>query len=415
MLFKINNIGKIQEAEIEVNGITVIAGHNNTGKSTYGKILYCMFNAFCDAQAAIHRERRKNIKDFVHAVTRFRYGNIRAEDLIQVIINDIIDHQSSKEEIRTLLEGAIDDKIPIVDKTKDAAIDFLVEKIVRAGEVTDEQIQRIILTRFLRSEFGNQINHVNHAEETGIVSLTIDGKTLSASIKNNECTDFSDNAGIINNVLYIDTPFILDENEYGYFLIEEYGHRQHLRESLSQSSDGMSAVDEILAKQRLQRILLNIRNVINGEFQQVEGDWMFQENGLNEPLGMFSLSTGMKPFLIIKRLMEAGEIKEHSVLVFDEPEIHLHPEWQLKYAELLVLLQKEYNLTILLTTHSPYFLNAIEVYSKKNNISARCNYYLTDTQGDIGTIEDVTENIDLVYQKLARPFQELENLRYKED
>jgi predicted ATPase len=130
---------------------------------------------------------------------------------------------------------------------------------------------------------------------------------------------------------------------------------------------------------------------------------------------MFNISAGMKPFLIIKRLLEAGEIKELGILVFDEPEIHLHPEWQLKYAELLVLLQKEFNLNILLTTHSPYFLNAIEVYSKKNNIADHCNYYLTDIQDDACTIKEVTENIDLVYQKLAGPFQELENLRYRED
>jgi len=28
----INNIGKLKNAEVEINGITVIAGENNTGK-----------------------------------------------------------------------------------------------------------------------------------------------------------------------------------------------------------------------------------------------------------------------------------------------------------------------------------------------------------------------------------------------
>jgi predicted ATPase len=131
---------------------------------------------------------------------------------------------------------------------------------------------------------------------------------------------------------------------------------------------------------------------------------------------MFNLSAGMKPFLIIKRLLEAGEIKEQGVLVFDEPEIHLHPEWQLKYAELLVALQKEFKLNILLTTHSPYFLNAIEVYSQKAGVSPDCiNYYLSETQGDGCTVQEVTGNLGLVYQKLAEPFQVLENLRYQED
>ena len=36
----LENIGKIGGACIEIKGITVIAGENNTGKSTVGKTLY---------------------------------------------------------------------------------------------------------------------------------------------------------------------------------------------------------------------------------------------------------------------------------------------------------------------------------------------------------------------------------------
>jgi predicted ATPase len=414
MIFEITNIGKIQKATIEMRGITVIAGNNNTGKSTYGKILYCMFNAFRNAETAIYKERRDIIEDII---TRFfhRY-RLRTGDQIEALVNNILEHQSSKEEIRALLEEAINNKTILIDKMGDS-INTILENIMRANEVTDEQIQKSILTHFLRAEFGNRIIHVNHAEEMGTISLTIKENILSASIKNNECIDFTDNVGIVHNAFYIDTPFILDEISLYHprLMRNEVDHHEYLLESLLKPFYNMSAIEEILAKQQLQRILLNIHNVVNGEFKQLDGDLMFQEDGLNTPLGMFNISAGMKPFLIIKRLLEAGEIKELGVLVFDEPEIHLHPEWQLKYAELLVLLQKEFNLNILLTTHSPYFLNAIEVYSQKIGISDRCNYYLTDAQGDVCTIQEVFDDLGLVYQKLARPFQELENLRYRED
>ena len=46
MRLTLKNIGKIKEAEVELNGITVIAGENNTGKSTVGKVLYSVFNSF---------------------------------------------------------------------------------------------------------------------------------------------------------------------------------------------------------------------------------------------------------------------------------------------------------------------------------------------------------------------------------
>ena len=45
MKLVIENIGKIKKAEFDFRGITVIAGNNNTGKSTVGKVLYSFFNS----------------------------------------------------------------------------------------------------------------------------------------------------------------------------------------------------------------------------------------------------------------------------------------------------------------------------------------------------------------------------------
>jgi predicted ATPase len=168
MLFEISNIGKIQKAAIEMRGITVIAGNNNTGKSTYGKILYCMFNAFRDAENSILKERRHTIEDIItrHSL-RFRHGG-----QIRILVNNILEHQPSKEEIRSLLEDAMNNKIIFIDKDEDF-IDNILDKITQSNEITDRQIQEMILTRFLRAEFGDRIIHVNHAEEGGTISLTI--------------------------------------------------------------------------------------------------------------------------------------------------------------------------------------------------------------------------------------------------
>lgn len=53
MLLKIENLGKINNASIEMNGITVIAGDNNTGKSTIGKALFAIFNALYNSDEKI--------------------------------------------------------------------------------------------------------------------------------------------------------------------------------------------------------------------------------------------------------------------------------------------------------------------------------------------------------------------------
>lgn len=46
MFLLLKNIGKLKQVEIEINGITVIAGENNTGKSTVSRALFSIFNSF---------------------------------------------------------------------------------------------------------------------------------------------------------------------------------------------------------------------------------------------------------------------------------------------------------------------------------------------------------------------------------
>lgn len=48
MRLEVTNFAKIKNADIKINGITVIAGENNTGKSTIGKLLYAIFNSMYD-------------------------------------------------------------------------------------------------------------------------------------------------------------------------------------------------------------------------------------------------------------------------------------------------------------------------------------------------------------------------------
>lgn len=46
MKLRIDNFTLIKRAEIDIDGITVIAGNNNTGKSTVGKVLYSITSPF---------------------------------------------------------------------------------------------------------------------------------------------------------------------------------------------------------------------------------------------------------------------------------------------------------------------------------------------------------------------------------
>lgn len=127
-------------------------------------------------------------------------------------------------------------------------------------------------------------------------------------------------------------------------------------------------------------------------------------------MSLRNLSSGILIFGTLKKLLLEGVISYNSILLIDTLEYSLHPKWQILFAELIVLLHKEFNTHILLNTHSPYLLEAIEVYSKKYDVQDKCKYYLAKNVNNFSSIEDVTNNLEAIYSTFAAPFQILENI-----
>ena len=50
MNIRLKNIGIISDSTIEINGLTVITGHNNSGKTTAGKVIYSLVDAVSDIE-----------------------------------------------------------------------------------------------------------------------------------------------------------------------------------------------------------------------------------------------------------------------------------------------------------------------------------------------------------------------------
>ena len=171
----------------------------------------------------------------------------------------------------------------------------------------------------------------------------------------------------------------------------------------------------MLDKEKIQKISDLLNSVNPGKIVKSSGFYRYEFTDREKQLELRNLSAGLKTFVLLKTLIENGHLRKNGILILDEPEIHLHPAWQLFFAELIVLLQKEFNLHILLTTHSPYFLRAIEVFSQKYDISHRCRYYLAENHNDLAVIRDVSDQTEQIYKLLSAPFQTLENERWKDD
>ena len=75
MRLKIKNIGKISNADIEFNGITVVAGENNTGKSTISKVLYSIFNSNYHSEEYIAKQKVDRVNWTVFNALRSHSSN----------------------------------------------------------------------------------------------------------------------------------------------------------------------------------------------------------------------------------------------------------------------------------------------------------------------------------------------------
>ena len=263
-------------------------------------------------------------------------------------------------------------------------------------------------------EFNKQINNI-FSDEEGIIEIKIKDKKIKIEIFENKIKNIEKTSKININIesLYLDDPFIIDNNFYN----NPSNHTEFLRYRLfSKIEDKTNNIGKIIITKKLENIYKKLNNVCSGniiESNKNTNDFSYKLN--NKELDIKNLSAGLKTFVILKTLLEKGILEENGIIILDEPEIHLHPAWQVIFAELIVLIQKEFNMHILLNTHSPYFLNAIEIYSKKHNIEKKCSFYSAYLSGQFSEFKDVTNNIEEIYSKLARPFQDLENERYSDD
>ncbi len=434
MKLKLKNVGKISEANIDINGITVIAGENDTGKSTIGKAFFAVFNSLYQIDQFVKAEK---IEIFVKLLQ-----NYCLENYIQTESDDEYDFfgNASKLKIESIPYAELAEKI-YFSKNKDLTVDILksqvveffyqydnqidiyldlsridycVERIYQRLLVSDKASVGVMVKRVLNAEFNGQFKRLNAGDDTEI-TLQIGRNIIGITSDKDELEIADSIISLKTELAYIDDPFVLDQLDKARYVNRNIKrphhvdrHTEHLK-ALLLKQNMSNAIEEIIINDKLETIYDKINQISSGDVLEENSELIYKDKG--NAYRLSNLSTGLKSFVIIKMLLLNGSITEKSTIILDEPEIHLHPEWQLVFAETIVLLQKEFNLHILMNTHSPYFLEALENYTEKYGTADRCKYYLSYEDTEVGayTVKDVTDNTEEIYALLAEAFQKLEN------
>ncbi|WP_297299935.1 AAA family ATPase [uncultured Brachyspira sp.] len=412
MKLTIKNFARIKEAEINIDGITIIAGENNAGKTTIGKVLFSCFNSLSNIEEEISSDKeysvQKEMFNLYHLL--LKYIILKPENMISIdgTFNGISgnlysDYINSKKSIYDILIDYLKEYVNIKNKNVINLIKKASEKIEEYFNIPDEKIGYKKIEEYFNDIFNNQIN--SRIERNTISEINI--LDLYFKFKDDKCMETNLNYHYNKNTYFIDNPFIFDRNDYSYSLsIQE----SHLINNILYPEKS-NTLDKILAEDKLKNIYDKLSNAVNGKIVEKDEEFYLEEDFFYEPISVHNLSAGLKSFAIIKMLLERNALKEDDILILDEPEIHLHPKWQLLYAEIIVLLQKEFNIYILITTHSPYFLEAIEMYSKLHGMQEKTNYYLADIENKYSVFKLVNDSIEDIYNIMAQPIEKLEDLQ----
>lgn len=334
MKIKLQGISIIKDSEIELNGLTVITGANNSGKTTVGKVIYSLFDAVSD--------------------------------------------------------------LPDEAETYPCLIDYTKEGI----------------SQTLKAEFAEQIQPVKaDAKNSSIVISDANRTIFKINIVNNEITDNGKPIYFgyaFRKVFFIDNPFVLNslnDDISQSTLNRTYRHDVRLSHILK----GLTT--NILEKQ-CSKIMAKINEVVSGDFVFSKNCSYYVDKGCKLPIS--NMSAGLKMFSILKLLLSSGVLTNSTILILDEPEVHLHPAWQNKFAEILVMLVKELNVKVLLTSHSPNFVLAIDAFMRKYEINDKTNFYQTKiVDGGFAEYVNVDNDMGRIYADFVQCLTEVKQLRNK--
>ena len=302
-------------------------------------------------------------------------------------------------------------------------LQMILSKVSILGDLNFYEKKKILKT--LSTEFCRQISPVKYPEyvseiklenQNDLFELRIDNK--SKDIDSNGYFGFED----ITNVVFIDDITILDSvnpqfgkhyRDYRNYFFGEFGSDSaaaifaldHKFDLINKLSVYKNIVENFLDDISLREINDEISSIMSQEIIIKDDAFVCSEDGLF----LANLAMGSKMFAIIKMLISNGAINSKSLLILDEPESHLHPSWQNKLAELIVALVKKLGLKVVITSHSPNFILALNTYSVKHGIIENTDFYSTKTRDDGYFVDYFSMNDDLtgVYAELSRPFSEI--------
>ena len=398
----LKNFAKIKDSNFDIKDITVFAGKPGSGKSYIMKFQY----AYTEAISSIVNETYKmhyalmdNSEDEENLLQTFRhimrhYG-INNQDTINKYI-DANDYIKAFETIDSESSNIKKEGKPIFNMIKKILNDRS-EKQKKSLLVSKNEKFNFIFRNILESTFGD-INQINdnfvYSQEKTKINYSDNKLTVNDLVVDEK----------INGAIFVETPLIL---EFQKFLptarFKTPYHIDSLLQELNKNDFSFTSED---TNKFINEFKASTSQIINGNISKGTQGFSFEsDNGKN--YNIVNASSGIKSIGLLQYLVTNKVLKKGSTLFWEEPEVHLHPTWQLKMVDLFIELMNA-GVKVVFSTHSPFMADYLNAKAQREKFAERVSFnLLNEKEGVVSNTILNDENWNLLQDELMGAFKEI--------
>lgn len=370
------NIGPFESFDIMIPSVTLIAGENGTGKSTISKSLYMLLNANRNIEALIENEKRNEF-----------FKNIKSDQEYPYTPNFLSENK--------LVYQMEFNRLNLLD------IPF---------QKMSPELRNTIIKRLLSAEFSSQA--LRNGTKEGCISA--ESVSLHSSIDISEKDNkFDSDISADSSVLYFDTVGFIEQaykrNQSP--INHQNGTYRQLQKAIENiKSNQESLFSELDRNKMIKTFGDKLHDIIGGRFDYDPDDksYYYESKGIKYSLD--NVASGVKAFSALDLFIKYGVIRDDSTIILDEPETNLHPLWQVKFAELLVSLSENTGIRVVVNSHSPFFIEALELCCSRKLNKDDYRLYFTEMDKGIAAIKDVTSDSSSIFDSLAAPYDVMDKI-----
>lgn len=414
---EIKNFGKIKQAKFQVKPFTVIAGKNASGKSFVTRALYTIFSSLnkdhlsIEVDSSVFQIRQffsiipiivdnpsQKVLELISDIELMSNNLIKNIDFVfhkSTLISQVSQTSHLNIDIQQFQQacGNLDEAITDIEKYN-ALASFLkklqleIKKLESLVKSPLDSLSKALESQLEYSFIGNfQVNSLDKLRnkeslETDKISFNFGENIGHLNLKPNHLEFLLNSEGIdafqqIDNVVYLESPVYWKIKDVLKDWIQARNDPnlrrrvKHQEKELKKIPDYILHTFELLETDivrdesfdDLKELKQKINQNIGGRIQISDsGDLQFINQDKNKDaytVDLHQTATGAISLGMIALLLDKNIIVPNSVLIFDEPEVNLHPAWQQVMIQVLYQLSVA-GVRIIMASHSFDMMEMIE-------------------------------------------------------